>query len=309
MIDVIIPIFNRPEYTMACLYSLYYAQHGTPIRPIIVDNGSRGRTVSLISEWLAKHEQVQNPEVVRPIICRHPSNKGFAGGVNSWLKDEQCSDLVCILHNDTIVTDNWIGELSGSLKDTKEDEVAVWIPRTNYANEMSVCTPDVRKTFEAIKPPNKDRLDDKEILRVFLNTYSDGREQLTIENYQEMNFSEWNNALTHPWVQEFLTKLSKTEPRNSYTHEISCFCMLIKKEVFNEFGLFDEEFFPRGFEDKYWFLKMERQGLCVNIANRAYVHHFGNITSDGPGYCFPDIMKLNEDRYKKKVEELNKKNI
>ena len=30
-----------------------------------------------------------------------------------------------------------------------------------------------------------------------------------------------------------------------------------------------------------------------------FVHHFGNITSDGDGFCFPEIMSQNRERFQR----------
>ena len=74
-----------------------------------------------------------------------------------------------------------------------------------------------------------------------------------------------------------------------------------------DYPWFDEDFFLRTYEDKLWFLPMERDGFVCMLANRAFVHHFGNVTSDGPGYNYPEGAKLNEEMFREKVRAMDKK--
>jgi GT2 family glycosyltransferase len=127
----------------------------------------------------------------------------------------------------------------------------------------------MRTRFEAIKPGNKNRMEPAEILDIVARTLHEGR-------------------------ASFLDSLRAFPIRTSYATEVASFCMLVKPGVFQEYGGFDEDFFPRGYEDKWWFLRQERDGRVCMVANRAFVFHFGNISSDGPGFFFPDVMKANE---------------
>jgi hypothetical protein len=79
--------------------------------------------------------------------------------------------------------------------------------------------------------------------------------------------------------------------------------------MFINFGNFDEDFWPRTYEDKFWFFKIQREGFCCQGCSYSYVHHFGNITSDGPGFCFPDMAKRNEEKYKEKIKIFDENKI
>lgn len=282
-LPVIIPVFNRPEYTRVCLDSLTETDPGCLIWPILVDNGSRRRTQELLKNWPEQTIQVPHANLGEPTYIRLDWNKGFAAALNAGLAKalEKNPKAICIMHNDTVVFPGWAGEMKAVL-DEAEEEVAAVVPRTNYANEHSMCMPMYRKRFEEIKPDNKVRISPEEIMEIVEKTYPNGKEKV-------------------------LEELAASPMRSSYSPEIASFCMMVKTEVLKEYPLFDEDFFPRGYEDKLWFLRMERDGYVVSVANRAFVHHFGNITSDGPGFSFPREAQVNRAKFDEKVLELNRK--
>lgn len=276
MITLISVVCNRPEYTEVFLGSLYGVNHGEPIQPVIVDNGSRKRTQSVISAWVEKYDSLtaeDKERIARPRVITFAENKGFAAGINAGLKDV-ATPFVCVLHNDTHPFPGWAKELKEVL--SADADAAISMPKTNYANEVGVCLPDVRAAFEKIKPGNKERIFPAQISDVLKVLYPDGG-------------------------QAFVSKMDAQEPRYSYSVDVASFCMMFRTSLLEKYGLFDEEFFPRGYEDKFWHLKMQRDGWLAVIANRAFVHHFGNITSDGPGFSYPEMSKVNEERFKKKV--------
>lgn len=283
MIDVIIPFFNRPEYTKVLLDSLYSTDHGAQIRPVIVDNGSRRTSKDIVIEWRAAYaglaEDVKK-QVAEPKCYELDSNKGFAGAVNAALTEPPSGEFVVIMHNDCVPMAGWAGEMLACFEQADE-ETAVLIPRTNYANEHGPCIPDLRTKFEAIKPPNKNRLTPEQVLEVVNSFYPDKK--------------------------ALVQSLKETKFRTIYCPEIASFCMMTRSSTIAKYGKFCEDFWPRGWEDKFWFRPLERDGYVCMVACHAFVHHFGNITSDGPGFSFPDSMKLNEERYKAKCLELDKK--
>ena len=266
-LSVIIPVFNRPDYTRACLESISSTDAGTELKVILPTNGSRGSTLGLLKEWAGPRQA---------IVVEMDRNKGFAGGVNAGL--EFAGDgRVVVMHNDVIVTDGWASEMN-QVMDAEED-AAVITCRTNYANEQSVCVPEIRKRFEEVKPSNKARLEQSEIAEVLSKTYPNGLEA------------------------EARRVASEARLKSQFSIEIASYCMLVREGMFAKYGGFDEDFFPRGFEDKFWFQKLEWEGWACFISNMAYVHHFGNITSDGPGFSSPDVFRVNEVKFKEKTDE------
>lgn len=283
MIDVIVPFMNRPEYTKLLIDAFSSASHGAKIRPVLVDNGSLKRSKDLVRNWIDSYPSLPDSakdHLAVPKVIELVSNKGFAGALNAAIASGPLSEHVIIMHNDCVPFDGWAGEMLGCFTESDED-IGIVIPRTSYANECSPCIMSVRKRFEAIKPCNKDRLTSEEIEAVISSLFPDKK--------------------------AFLEELASSQFRTTYSPEISSFCMMTRSDLFSKYGKFDEDFLYRGFEDKFWFRPMERDGYICMIANRAFVHHNGNTTTDGPGYCFPDIFKANEDRYKAKCLAMDAK--
>lgn len=101
--DIIIPIWNQRERTERCLESLL--RHAdSSIRLILIDNGSKPPT----RDWL----QAFAPRSRVPIqILRNSKNLGFIKAVNQGIRAAR-SPWICLLNNDTIVTDGWLAEMT-----------------------------------------------------------------------------------------------------------------------------------------------------------------------------------------------------
>jgi GT2 family glycosyltransferase len=286
IVPVIVVVFNRPEYTQVCLDSLYDADPGCIIWPIIINNGSRRRTKSVLGRWIERYEELPQERqglIKKPLIIENDKNGGFAVGVNLGIKtilEDGSYGPTTILHNDTFVFDGWAAEMRSCLT-SSDEEVAVVIPRTSYANEHGMCIEEIRNQFLNIKPSNKLRITVDEI-----------------------------NAILYTVYGKDLKKPEKFGPEvldSSYSSEIASFCMMVRPEIIKKYQFWDEDFFPRGYEDKYWFLPIERNGYVCMISEKAFVHHFGNITSDGPGFCFQEMSQVNKDRFLRKVREMDAK--
>lgn len=99
MISVVIPNYNGKHYLERCLSSLL-AQTYEDFEVILVDNGS----------WDGSSEYVEEsfPEVR---IVRNEENLGFAGGVNSGIRQAR-GELILTLNNDTKADKEFIKSLA-----------------------------------------------------------------------------------------------------------------------------------------------------------------------------------------------------
>jgi GT2 family glycosyltransferase len=277
MIDVVVPIFNRPDYTETFLTAMTETKHGAKLRLILVDNASRKRTSGMLTDHVNKMpleaEDIEGIEYIKL-----DKNAGFPGGINAGMQLVE-TPFSCIMHNDVIPFPGWAGTLEAHLSNA-EEEVAAVMPLTTYANEWSVCVREKREELEKIKPSNKDRMTKEEIDEIVKKVFPEGKE-------------------------EFLSWLRSEYSEAMYCPEISSFCLMIRSELFSKYGGFCEEFWPRGFEDKLWLTAAQRDGFVCEISAWAFVHHFGNITSDGPGFSFPDIAERNQKLFGVKYEELD----
>jgi GT2 family glycosyltransferase len=101
MLFVVIPVFNRKQYTRDCLLSLRN-QIFTAFRTVVVDDGSTDGT----AEMLAK----EFPEVTR---LEGDGNLFWTAATNLGIRHalEQGADYVMTLNNDTIVTPEFLEQM------------------------------------------------------------------------------------------------------------------------------------------------------------------------------------------------------
>ncbi|MEE2754363.1 MAG: glycosyltransferase [Candidatus Latescibacterota bacterium] len=117
-VDVVIPLFNKAEYTQACLESLETARNGVSFRLILVDNGSTDGTDALLKRWAD-----------RAVVVRPGENLGFAKGNNLGASHGD-SPYVLFLNNDTVAEDGWLDRLVEAMEE--DDEIGIVGPKLLY---------------------------------------------------------------------------------------------------------------------------------------------------------------------------------
>jgi GT2 family glycosyltransferase len=179
------------------------------------------------------------------------------------------------VHSDCFVTPGWLPRLLSHFESSNKDiRIGAVVPMTNYANEgFAVYSQMLHDRFVEYKLPNKASPNESEIEAVVDRTYPSGLDAFA-------KGIRWRTPLV-------------------YSTDISSFCTAFSKEVFDECGMFDEAYTFRGYEDKDMRCRMERHGFEVWSAKNCFVHHFGNITSDGDGFCFPELMRRNRERFER----------
>ena len=65
---------------------------------------------------------------------------------------------------------------------------------------------------------------------------------------------------------------------------LSGFCMMIKKDVFEEVGGLDEDFNPGSFDDNDLVLRLINKGYDAVVAADVFIHHFGSQTVSQMGF-------------------------
>jgi len=100
--DIVIPVFNKPDITAACLESIVKYTH-SQYRMIIIDNGSDEKTKKLLADFKSSHDNA--------LLIRSEDNLGWVRAVNRGIELSK-APYVCIMNNDTVVeTDGWLARL------------------------------------------------------------------------------------------------------------------------------------------------------------------------------------------------------
>ncbi|WP_333474281.1 glycosyltransferase [Paenibacillus gyeongsangnamensis] len=78
------------------------------------------------------------------------------------------------------------------------------------------------------------------------------------------------------------------------------FCLLVKRQVLNEIGLFDERYGLGSYEDDDLCLRAIKQGYSLMIAEDSFVHHVGHATFQNNGIDMAQIMQENKQKAREK---------
>lgn len=189
------------------------------------------------------------------VVIKNNKNLGFSGGHNLAIKYavENKADYVLILNNDTYADKNFLQEL---LKVGEEDnKIGILIPKIYFA-----------PGFEY----HKDRYSQKEKGRVFW--YGGGK-------------MDWANVIGHHRGVDEVDKgqYDKTEETELAT---GC-CMLIRKEVFENAGLFDDKYFLY-YEDSDLSMRAERKGFKIVYVPNSIIWHKNAGSAGGSGSKLQD---------------------
>ena len=215
--DIIIPVWNQMAFTKDCLESIKKNTFGNDWRLIIIDNASESETKSYLETVKASGE-------LPLVLIRNEENLGFIKAVNQGISASN-APFVCLLNNDTLVTEGWLGEM---------------VRVAGSASGIGIVNPSSNNLGQ--KP-------------------ADGEPM----------------AL-------YAQKLKQEAGQYVELGAAIGFCMLIKKEVINKIGLFDEIYGMGNFEDTDFSRKAIKEGyICVRACG-AYVYHrestsFGKVKS------------------------------
>lgn len=84
---------------------------------------------------------------------------------------------------------------------------------------------------------------------------------------------------------------------------LSGFCLLIKREVINKVGLFDENFKVGGMEDIDYSKRVRKKSYRLICAGDTFVFHYKNVTFAGSKFNKREIVKKNQKILQKKWKD------
>ena len=76
------------------------------------------------------------------------------------------------------------------------------------------------------------------------------------------------------YAKDFMVKMRNVS-RMGMAHGIF---FIVKERVFDQIGLFDENFLIGQFEDTDFFRRAQNNGFQLGITGRSFIHHFGSVT-------------------------------
>jgi len=124
--EIIIIVWNKLQETKACLESVILKTKA-PFRMILIDNASQKETSVFLSNFAAKHKSN-----VR--LIRNETNLGFLKAANQGI-EESNAPFICLLNNDTLVTEGWLAELIFTAE--KNPKIGLLNPSSNTLGQKT----------------------------------------------------------------------------------------------------------------------------------------------------------------------------
>lgn len=106
LVSIIVPIFNKKEFTLQMLDYLFKNTCDYPYEIIIIDNNSTDNSEEEIKEFFKENK----PRLTEGLYVKNKENKGFSMANNQGAKIAS-GEYLCFLNNDTIPQAGWLFEL------------------------------------------------------------------------------------------------------------------------------------------------------------------------------------------------------
>lgn len=122
--DIVIPVYNKADITIACLDSILKNTE-PPYTVTIIDNGSDFRNAKLLDDYRSSHGVIA--------LHRNRENLGWVKAVNQGIRLLK-APYVCIMNNDTVVeTGDWLYKMI----EVAEKDSAVGMVNPRFGDEKS----------------------------------------------------------------------------------------------------------------------------------------------------------------------------
>lgn len=188
-------------------------------------------------------------------VIRNEKNLGFSGGQNIGIEYalKKGSDFIVILNNDTYVEKNFLEKLLRVAD--KDEKIGILVPKIYFAPGYEF---------------HKGKYKKEEQGRVFW--YAGG----------EM---DWNNVIGH---HRGVDEVDRGQYETTQETELTtgC-CMLIKKEVFEKIGLFDDKYYLY-YEDADLSMRAKKKGFKIVYVPSSIIWHKNAGSAGGSGSKLQD---------------------
>jgi len=120
-VSIIIPVFNKIEYTLRCLYSIY------------INNTTESYEVIVVNDASSDDTEILTSNIHGLIYIKNSSNMGFLQSCNIGAKSSR-GEYLCFLNNDTCVQPGWLDELVDTFR--REKQVGLVGSKLVYPNGL-----------------------------------------------------------------------------------------------------------------------------------------------------------------------------
>lgn len=106
-------------------------------------------------------------------------------------------------------------------------------------------------------------------------------------------------------MHAFAKKVSSSDAKPWRTLRLVAFCLLARRELFDEIGLFDTGFKVGNYEDDDFNIRALRAGKKAYICRQSFIHHFMNVSFRQKDVRREEIMQANKLYLEKKWDQMD----
>lgn len=130
--DIIIPIYNSPEWVKMCIYALYKNTPEEYIgKVILMNDNSDELTCNCIENLSKKYEKIE--------VYKNEENLGFIKNVNKGM-DKTTAEYILLLNTDCLVSENTIPKLISHMEEN--ERIGLICPISSNAANLSYDIPE-----------------------------------------------------------------------------------------------------------------------------------------------------------------------
>lgn len=222
------------------------------------NSGNDKKTLIVIVSYNSKHLMEENIKSIRDVLTPNTYkivvvDNNSTDGVKEWLSEQ--SDILFVANNENVGFGPACNQgVSASIG-------------TEYENaDVFLLNNDTRLVFDALYFLRQALYSAEDIGAVgCLSNYAGNKQQIdiefdTVEEY--VKFGEKNNVpMNNPMLERV---------------RLSGFAMLIRRNVWNETGGFDEDFAPGYFEDDALSMEILKLGYRLMVVRNSFIYHAGS---------------------------------
>jgi GT2 family glycosyltransferase len=242
LVSIVIPLFNQYQVTEQCLTSILQ-KTDIPYELLLIDNGSTDGTKEKISRLdFRPYAHLKNIQMIY-----NRDNVGVAKAWNQGIAKAN-GDFICMCNNDIVVSKNWLPPLVEQMK--IHANLGMVSPVENYYLLVHAGRNRFREEFD------------------FLS--SRPAPQPTLESIDEF----------YNGFERFAASFTEKYRSKTFFDELFSI-VLIRKELFEQIGLFEEGFGLAFLEDVDFVQRtlLSDKFSDIMVYPGSYVHHYGNVTS------------------------------
>ncbi len=255
-VDIVVCVHNALIDVQRCLASV--SRHTPPpFRLILVDDGSDAETAAWLRDFADRRPDT--------LLLRSEAAGGYTRAANRGLArvlasagtaEDPRADFVVLLNSDTMVTPGWLDRLVACAR--SDARIGLAGPLSNAATWQSIpeleSPPEVEPGSEQDGAPGGAQ-DGRSAGQWAVNALPEG---LSVDDFAELVARD----------------SGRLYPRLPF---LNGFCLLVRRAVLEQVGLFDEDAFGAGYgEENDYALRARAAGWQLALADDAYVYHAGS---------------------------------